>query len=374
MPIPHDGPGHDRQDPSPGWGPPPSGWDRQPLPAAGPAPVPPPQLPPPQKPGVIALRPLGFGDLLDGTFAVIRLAPIPTLLNAVLAQLLPALTAVLLLAALAPRVEVGVEVGPGLPLPPGLLQELEEAWPGYALGLAIYLLVQLVAGVLVIGPSTVAAMRATLGQRTGWGQALALSARAMPRLAVWNLLIAAALSVVGVLAVAGTVLATQQLGLAVALGLLLLCCLPLAVLYVWLAIKLCFAPTEMVARSLGLGAAMASSWRLVRGSWWRILGILLVVGIILALLSGLATQILGVLSGQFITGGADTPLTVGASVVIQAVVGALSMVLGQIMLTLLHVDARIRHERLDVVLHAESVRGPAHPIPGHAARRTEPPA
>lgn len=221
MPIPHDGPGHDRQDPSPGWGPPPSGWDRQPLPAAGPAPVPPPQLPPPQKPGVIALRPLGFGDLLDGTFAVIRLAPIPTLLNAVLAQLLPALTAVLLLAALAPRVEVGVEVGPGLPLPPGLLQELEEAWPGYALGLVIYLLVQLVAGVLVIGPSTVAAMRATLGQRTGWGQALALSARAMPRLAVWNLLIAAALSVVGVLAVAGTVLAASQLGLAVALALLL---------------------------------------------------------------------------------------------------------------------------------------------------------
>ena len=372
MPIPHDVPGHDRQDPSPGWGPPPSGWERQPLPAASPAPVPPHQLPPPQKPGVIALRPLGFGDLLDGTFAVIRLAPIPTLLNAVLAQLLPAITAVLLLAALVPRLEV--EFGAGQPLPTGWQQRLEEAWPGYALGLVIYLLVQLVAGVLVIGPSTVAAMRATLGQRTGWGQSLALSARAMPRLAAWNLLIVAALSVVAVLAVAGTVLAAQQLGLAVALGLLLLCCLPLAVLYVWLAIKLCFAPTELVARSLGLGAAMASSWRLVRGSWWRILGILLVVGIILALLSGLATQILGVLSGQFITGGADTPLTVGASVVIQAVVGALSMVLGQIMLTLLHVDARIRHERLDVVLHAESVQGPAHPIPGHAARRTEPSA
>lgn len=321
------------------------------------------------------MRPLGFGDLLDGTFAVIRLAPIPTLLNAVLAQLLPALTAMLLLAALIPTLEM--EFGSGEMTAawqptPGWQQRLTEAWPGYALGVAIYLLAQLVAGVLVIGPSTVASMRATLGQRTGWGQALGLSARAMPRMVLWSLLVGVAITVVTVLVVAGSVLVATTVGPALALGLLLICTLPLAVLYLWLAIKLCFAPTELVARSLGIGEAMASSWRLVRGSWWRILGILLVVGIILALLSGLATQILGVLSGQFITGGADTPLTVGASVVIQAVVGALSMVLGQIMLTLLHVDARIRHERLDVVLHAESVQGPAHPIPGHAARRTEP--
>ena len=48
-----------------------------------------PQFPPPRpaKPGVVELRPLSLSDLLDGTFAVLRRAPMPTLVNAAVVQL-----------------------------------------------------------------------------------------------------------------------------------------------------------------------------------------------------------------------------------------------------------------------------------------------
>jgi hypothetical protein len=370
MPADSQVPEPGQPDPHPAWGPPPSGWDGQPAAAPGAGPDPAHRFGPPAKPGVLELRPLGFGDLLDATFAVIRLAPIPTLLNAVLVQLLPALLALWLLLPWFTGFEVSFD--PGLSSPAEVVQGLERTWPSLAAGLGSYLAVQLLAGVLVIGPSTVAAMRATLGLRTGWGASLALSSRAMLRLVAWNLLAGAALLLVLALSVAGAAALARPLGPAVAGILLALWLLALLPLYVWLAIKLCFGPVELVARSMGIGSAIASSWRLVRGSWWRILGILLVVAIVLGLLSGLVVQILDVATGQFVS-GSNTALGVGVGVAAQAVVGALSMVLGQVMVTLLHVDARIRHERLDLVLEAESRTAPAHPIPGHGARPVRPP-
>ncbi len=365
MPADSQVPEPGQPDPHPAWGPPPSGWDGQPAAASGTGPDPAHRFGPPAKPGVLELRPLGFGDLLDATFAVIRLAPIPTLLNAVLVQLLPALLALWLLLPWFTGFEVSFD--PGQSSPAEVVQGLERTWPSLAAGLGGYLAVQLLAGVLVIGPSTVAAMRATLGLRTGWGASLALSSQAMLRLVAWNLLAGAAVLLVLALSVAGAAALARPLGPAVAGILLALWLVALLPLYVWLAIKLCFGPVELVARSMGIGSAIASSWRLVCGSWWRILGILLVVAIVLGLLSGLVVQILDVATGQFVS-GSNTALGVGVGVAAQAVVGALSMVLGQVMVTLLHVDARIRHERLDLVLEAESRTAPAHPIPGHGAR------
>lgn len=370
MPADSQVPEPGRPDPHPSWGPPPSGWDGQPDVPSGAGPEPAHHFQQPAKPGVIELRPLGFGDLLDATFAVIRLAPIPTLLNAVLVQLLPALVALWLLLPWFTGFEVSLDSGRSSPAE--VVQGLERSWPPLAAGFGTYLAVQLLAGVLVVGPSTVAAMRATLGLRTAWGTSLALSSRAMIRLAAWNLLAGAAVLLVLMLSVAGAVALARPLGLAGAGILLALWLLALLPLYGWLAIKLCFGPVELVARSMGIGAAIASSWRLVRGSWWRILGILLVVGIVLGLLSGLVVQILDVATGQFLS-GSDAALGVWVGVAAQAVVGALSMVLGQVMLTLLHVDARIRHERLDLVLEAESRTGPPHPIPGHGARTVRQP-
>ncbi len=361
--VPEPGP----PDPLPGWGPPPSGWDGQREPAPGPDPLH--RIAQPAKPGVLELRPLGFGDLLDATFAVIRLAPIPTLLNAVLVQLLPALVALWLL--FPPLAGLEVLAGPGSSSPSALAQGLALSWPSLAAGLGAYLTVQLLAGVLVVGPSTVAAMRATLGLRTGWGASLALSSRAMPRLAAWNLLAGAAVLLVLALSVAGASLLAHRLGPAAAAVLLALWLFALLPLYLWLAIKVCFGPTELVVRSMGIRPAIASSWRLVRGSWWRILGILLVVGIVLGLLAGLVVQVLEVVTGQFIPGSDGQP-ALWAGLAAQAAVGAVSMVLGQVMLTLMHVDARIRHERLDVALERESRVPPAHPIPGHGASGTRP--
>src|SRR6185436_2895825 len=64
--------------PQPGWGqqpPPQPGWGQQPTwgqPPPGPGWAPPPQAP---KPGIVPLRALGVGDLLEGALSFIRSDP-----------------------------------------------------------------------------------------------------------------------------------------------------------------------------------------------------------------------------------------------------------------------------------------------------------
>src|SRR3954471_10235184 len=67
---------------APGSSTPPPGWSTDQPPAAPPptrgwgTPYAP---PPPPRPGIVPLRPLGVGELLDGAFAAIRRYPRPTL-------------------------------------------------------------------------------------------------------------------------------------------------------------------------------------------------------------------------------------------------------------------------------------------------------
>lgn len=75
---------------------------------------------------------------------------------------------------------------------------------------------------------------------------------------------------VGIAGAAGAVL----LGLAVA---------------VWLSVLLHFAPQAVVFDGQGVFGSLQASARLVRGSWWRLLGISLVVSIVLSFALGLAT-------------------------------------------------------------------------------------
>jgi hypothetical protein len=75
---------------------------------------------------------------------------------------------------------------------------------------------------------------------------------------------------VGIAGAAGAVL----LGLAVA---------------VWLSVLLYFAPQAVVFDGEGVFGSLQASSRLVRGSWWRLLGISLVVSIVLSFALGLVT-------------------------------------------------------------------------------------
>jgi hypothetical protein len=61
------------------------------------------------------------------------------------------------------------------------------------------------------------------------------------------------------------------------------------VLAVWLSVLLRFAPQAVVFDEEGVFGSLQASSRLVRGSWWRLLGISLVVSIVMSFALGLIT-------------------------------------------------------------------------------------
>lgn len=359
----------------PGWGPPPPGWGPPASgqqPPAG-APTHPygypqfPQLPRPAKPGVVELRPLSVSDLLDGTFAVLRRAPLPTLLNAGVIYLAMGLLGAVLLVALG--LEETLAAALSLAEDPEAIAEFStEAFPYpwfvYAGLGALAFIAYLVAYALVAAPATVATMRGTLGRPTTWRQSLALSRPSIARLVGLELLLGvAALLPVAALMVAGTwLLSTVGFDLLVPL---LLAGALLALATIWVGVRLTLAPVLVVSQSLSIGSAIARSWRLSRGSWWRIFGIVLVVSLVIGVLGGVISTIMAV-AEVFPGSAAGIWVVTALSMLVNALVGAVSAVLLQVLVTLLHVDLRIRHERLDIQLLGELADPAAHPIPGHA--------
>ncbi|MBV1780399.1 hypothetical protein KRR55_14875 [Paeniglutamicibacter sp. ABSL32-1] len=360
-----------------GWGQPPPGWNQPPAGGTrGPEPRPGPsgwwQAP---KPGVVELRPLGFADLLDATFAVVRRAPLATVANAMLVQLLPVLAMVLLVQWLdfsvvaLERALDALASDPGSdPLGPGVWAEaFPHPWLAYAGAGVAVLVVQLLANVLVVGPATVAAMRAVLGLPTGWGQSLALARGGMLRIALWNVLLGAAGTALVAVPVAVSLLLAGALGVAVAsLGMVAMF-LVLAPLWLWVAIRICLVPALLITRPPGIARAVRSSWSLTQGSWWRTLGILLVVAVVLGIIGGILSQLAAVLGGQLFGAASAPDAVVALGIVVNALVGAAGMVLTQLMLTMLQVDLRIRRERLDLVLAAGTQHPGNLPIPGYGA-------
>ena len=57
--------------------------------------------------------------------------------------------------------------------------------------------------------------------------------------------------------------------------------LGLLVLGAWLGVKLALVPSVIVLEHAGIRTAIARSWRLTDGSYWRTFGVLLLVGVIL---------------------------------------------------------------------------------------------
>ena len=369
-----------------GWGPPPAGWGTpapgaHPAPNAGPnpdlhsGPTMPPNpyqqfsLPPrPAKPGVIELRPLGLSDLLDGTFAVLRRAPMPTLVNAGTIHLVLGLLGVLAL--YVTGIEEVLQYSLSFTEDPEVIADIAAGafpypWFVYAGFGLLAVVLYFVAYALIAGPATVAAMRATLNRPTSWREGLILAKGALPRLIGLELVLgfAVLIPVVALGALGGWLLYTVGI---MALIPLLLAGVLVMVGLIWIGVRLTLAPILVVSQSLSVGAAIARSWRLTRGSWWRVFGIVLVVSLVISVLAGVVSSVLSVAAS--LPGAAGTLwFMLFLGVVVNALLSAVSTVLLQVLVTLLQVDLRIRRERLDVGLLGELVDPGAHPIPGHDA-------
>jgi hypothetical protein len=366
------------QPPSSGWQPPsgwqapqePSGWQPAPPPAAGPdqgwgqLPVDDrgwqaaPGWTPPPKPGVVPLRPLGLGDLLDGAVQTMRQNPRVMLgLSAAVMAVSAVLSTAFILVGL-PRMTSGLESADARLG----AEQVASLLTGGVVSFVLPLLVQTLATIVLTGILIVAVSQAVLGRRPTVGE---VWGRARPRVpALVGLSLLSALLVVIVMVVAlipGVLLLVADLpvggGVTLAGGIVV--ALVVAVL---VYVRLAFAAPALLLERLGVVAAMRRSWRLVARSWWRTFGILALGAIIAAAINGLVQlpfSLVGNLVGALAGSGDEQSLgDVTSGMQIALVISNIGSVLASTvtapftaaLTALLYIDTRIRREGLDVAL------------------------
>lgn len=387
--VPQPGSGQAGWGGQPVWGPSPGSqqqpWGGPPYnPYGGPPPYRQPQYVAPPKPGIIPLRPLMFGEILDGSFQTIRRNAKAMLGASLLAQSLAAvLTAVL--TALSATSSGSLETWAG-----GLnQQELVSVGLGFAGGILLFSVLTLFISAVLQGAMVVPVARSVLSRPTGFRQMWHLA-----RSRAWALVrLAGLLFVGGLLAVllfaALSVLLISTVG---GIGALVLIPLGMALftLLIWIYIKLMVAPAAVVIEELGAVDGLRRSWHLTRGNWWRILGITLVVGIMVGVIAQVVMIPISLLSAFFTGvvsphGGPEQAVTAAvalgvATAIISALVGAVGYAFQTSVMALLYLDLRMRKDGLDMALlrllesgaDPEGVPGRGVPVykegPGYGAR------
>ncbi|MDH6577204.1 hypothetical protein [Kitasatospora sp. MAP5-34] len=335
---PYPGPGR----PFPGWGAPPS-----------------------PKPGVIPLRPLGVGEILDGAMSTVRKHW---------------------------RTALGLSFG--IAVLEQTVTALGQLWsynsPHDVLALVARFAtypVAILLGIVATGLLTIVVSKAVVGENVTLGSAWAAARPRLAKLAGVTLLtvlvtvgivLLSVAPLVTVLLIGGptfwSVAPTVLLALA---GLVVAC---------WIGIQLSFAAPALMLEKQGVIASLSRSRRLVKGSWWRVFGITLLGQILIGVVAGIIAApfaIVGVAltvgsatsSTPFgSTGGGTTPLVI----LLTSIGGVLGATLTIPVLAginvLLYVDQRIRREALDIELaraaglpeSATGVAGPGPLIPGQS--------
>ena len=335
--------------PPPGYGPRPYGaWQQQ-------AP----------KPGVIPLRPLSVGELLDGAFTSIRRNPKATLgIAAVLLTFSAVITTAvsLLLVHFVGSVTVPT-AGQTLTTAQAtrLLEHFTEVFvPVVALTAVLGFIVDTV----LTGLLTVVIGRSVLGHKITAGEAWRIARPRLPALIGATLLIP--LIIGGIWLVLGLVLLV--LGVAGApggliAGVAVLGAIAAIVFSIWFAIMFRMAGPVVVLERDGPARSLARSWRLVQRSFWRVFGITLLAVLIVLVTAGVLQIPFGVLAGAAGGGNAFLPGTGGSflGVVISAVgsivAGAVARPISAGVAVLLYVDLRMRREGLDLVLQTAAASG-----------------
>ncbi|MBT2467187.1 glycerophosphoryl diester phosphodiesterase membrane domain-containing protein [Streptomyces sp. ISL-66] len=297
------------------------------------------------KPGVIPLRPLGLGEILDGAVATMRkhwrsVLPI-TLVVAVVVQL----TSVLI-----QKFAFG-DIVLDQSETASVEDQINAVGATASLTLA-EMFIQLVGTIAATAMLTMIFSRAVLGHASSIGGAWRESRSQLPRLFALTLLLGVGtLLLVGVLLLPAIL--TESVGLAVlggfaAVGLVL-----------WLWIKLSLASPALMLEKATLAKACARSWKLVKGSWWRIFGITFLTNLITGFVAGIIVVPLTFLGAALFGGGLEglaggTGSNSWGFLILAGIGGIIGLTITMPMQSgvtvLLYVDQRIRREALDLEL------------------------
>lgn len=314
---------------------------------------------PPPKPGLIPLRPLGFGTLLGAAFQVMRRNPKPTvgmaiLLNGGIGLLVAILAGGVALYAFG-RVQsasaddtdeiIAGSIGTGLII------------------LIIPVLLSLVISALLQGIVSLEVARATIGEKLTFRGLWRLAKGRVGVLIGWSALVSLVLLVALVLfalAITLAVSAGTPESILGAFGLAFIVGIAGFVVAAWIGIKLSLVPSILMLERVTLRTAIARSWSLTTGYFWKTLGITFLVNFIinvatqiistpLSLVAGLGGSLINV-NGEEQTGIIIAAASYLISGVVSILVGAVAIVLLSAVTTLIYIDIRMRKEGLDIEL------------------------
>ncbi len=320
--------------------------------------------PPAAKPGVIPLRPLGVGEILDGTVSTMR-TYWRTVLGITLTVAVVTNIAVTLVQGLYLNDRISTEA---LDDPSATFDELARATGDALIGSGVVFLIDMIGTVVATALLTTVISRAVLGRSVTIGQAwrdARPQAVKLFGLIFLLMLITFGIGIAGtlpgiLLAVSGPVEAGIPLA---ALGFL-----GAFVIVVWLIIRFSLASPALMLEKQGIITSMRRSARLARGSWWRLFGIQLLAALIVLIISGVISVPFAFLAAAFADDGFSGIVTSGGSdlgwtfLIINGVGSVIaSMITFPIqagVTVLLYIDQRIRREALDLELaRAAGVQG-----------------
>ncbi|MEU1670320.1 hypothetical protein ABZ547_43370 [Streptomyces sparsogenes] len=315
------------------------------------------QPPPAPRPGVIPLRPLGVGEIVSGAVATLRAHWRPVVgVSFVVALITQAVTTVA--TGLWFRDASGLDTLENDPNP--TLREAVDALGATLKSSAIPLTAGVLGTLFTTAVLTVVVGRAVLGRQVSLGEAWR---EARPRLlALCGLLfllpaLAAAACAVGLapgllLIAAGADSEGAALALLGGLG--------STVAAVWLWVRYSLAAPALMLEKQGVVAAMRRSAKLVRGAWWRVLGVqllALLIAMVVSAILEIPTSAVGMaiggdnamdwLSGESVTVSWTFLVVIGVGGVIASTI---TLPISAGVTALLYVDQRIRREALDLEL------------------------
>jgi hypothetical protein len=314
-----------------------------------------------------------LGTILGASFQVMRRNPRTTIVPGLLTALL-----------LAIAVSIGVALVVGALGRISTTTDAQDAGALAAGTFAIALLVLLAGGALsVVAAALLQAIivtevaRGTVGEKLRLGQVWAAARGRFGAIIGYTVLLVLAIAlgfvlfyalIIGVTfaTVAGSASSSANLmgSVFATLGVMLVGFLGAAVLFLWLGTKLAFVPAVIVLERLPVGRAIARSWSLSRGYFWRTLGILLLVEVMvwfatqivalpLQLVISLGTTLLDPTGASSVSPdafGAGTVVALIVSYAVVSIVSAIGMVLISATSSLLYLDLRMRKEGLDLEL------------------------
>jgi hypothetical protein len=319
--------------------------------------------PPAPKPGVIPLRPLSVGEILDGAFTAVRRNPKATLgLAAIVMTINGVCTAVLGLLTRNAAANLQYPVA-------GQTYTSTQLGHFYASFAKVYvplivgtLIVQFVVDTCLTGMLTAVIGHSVLGRQITIAEAWNL---ARPRLlAVVGSVLLEGLIILGLLAAGVIPGLALILAHAVALGVLLMVVSLIAafVFIVIFSVRFSLATPAVVLEGKGPWTSLVRSWRLVKGSSWRVLGITLLTSIIVAFagfILELPFDIISLAAGSHSHSnglsfgfGGTTVIGVLVTAVGATVAGAVTRPVLAGTRVLLYTDLRMRREGLDIVLQS----------------------